>query len=328
MTIFLFCLTVILTGVCIFLGLSRKKINQEIEDENNKLNQQHSELEKIITEQKKEINNLTKDSIQYKEEVKHLQNTKTNLLQDINNSQEVSRTAFESYQDILEDSYSNVEEEYDILIKNLQESYMNLQKELDFKTEQQKKEVKDEIIKIQEELNKIKSTWAAALEAQRREELLKLEKDSYRIVLSPNEITTIEMLNEIKPRLPEPRILCMLIWQSFYQKKLTALCKKILGANPVCGIYKITNIKNDMCYVGQARNIDERFKEHVKCGLGIDTPVGNKLYQAMKEIGPENFTFEVLEICPPEQLNEKERFYIDLYQAKDFGYNSIAGVKK
>lgn len=66
----------------------------------------------------------------------------------------------------------------------------------------------------------------------------------------------------------------------------------------------------------------------MKCGLGIDTPVGNKLYQAMKENGPENFTFEVLETCPLEQLNEKERFYIDLYQAKDFGYNSIAGIKK
>lgn len=328
MTIFLFCLTIILTSVCIFLGLSRKKINQEIEDKNNILNQQHSELEKIIFEQKKEINDLTKDSIQFKEEVKHLQNTKTNLIQDINNSQEVSRTAFESYQNILEDSYNNIEEEYDKLVEKLKESYINLQKDLDFQTEQQKKEAKDEILKIQKELNKIKSTWAAAQEAQRREELLKLEKDSYRIVLSSNEIATIEMLNEIKPRLPEPRILCMLIWQSFYQKKLISLCKKILGTEPVCGIYKITNIKNNMCYIGQAKNIDDRWKEHVKCGLGIDTPVGNKLYQAMKEIGPENFTFEVLETCPVEQLNEKEKFYIDLYQAKDFGYNSIAGIKK
>ena len=42
------------------------------------------------------------------------------------------------------------------------------------------------------------------------------------------ELTTIDMINELKPRLPEPRILCMLVWQTFYQKKLDALCKKVL----------------------------------------------------------------------------------------------------
>ena len=83
-----------------------------------------------------------------------------------------------------------------------------------------------------------------------------------------------------------------------------------------------------MCYIGQAKDIDDRWKEHMKCGLGIDTPVGNKLYQAMKEIGPENFTFELLEACPIEQLDEKEKFYIELYQAKDYGYNSTQGNKK
>ena len=47
----------------------------------------------------------------------------------------------------------------------------------------------------------------------------------------------------------------------------------------------------------------------------------------MKEIGPENFTFELLEACPVEQLDEKEKFYIELYQAKEYGYHSINGNK-
>ena len=157
---------------------------------------------------------------------------------------------------------------------------------------------------------------------------MKLEKDSYRVILTQTELTTIDMINEIKPRLPEPRILCMLIWQTFYQKKLDALCKRILGSNIVCGIYKITNIKNNMCYIGQAKDIDKRWKEHMKCALGIDTPVGVKLYQAMKAEGAHNFTFELLETCPAAQLNEKEKFYIDLYQSKDFGYNSNNGINK
>ena len=73
---------------------------------------------------------------------------------------------------------------------------------------------------------------------------MKLEKDSYRVILTQTELTTIDMINELKPRLPEPRILCMLVWQTFYQRKLDALCKRILGSNIVCGIYKIANIKN------------------------------------------------------------------------------------
>jgi hypothetical protein len=35
-----------------------------------------------------------------------------------------------------------------------------------------------------------------------------------------------------------------------------------------------------------------------------------------------------LEICPKEQLDEKEKFYIELYQSKEYGYNSIAAPKK
>ena len=66
----------------------------------------------------------------------------------------------------------------------------------------------------------------------------------------------------------------------------------------------------------------------MKCGLGIDTPANNKLYQAMLEDGLENFTFELLEACDDKDLNEKEVFYIQLYNAYTFGYNSNKGNKK
>ena len=77
-----------------------------------------------------------------------------------------------------------------------------------------------------------------------------------------------------------------------------------------------------MCYIGQAKNIRERFREHLKCGLGIDTPAANKLYQAMLQEGIDNFTFELLEKCAAANLNEKESFYINLYNSYDYGYNS------
>jgi hypothetical protein len=47
----------------------------------------------------------------------------------------------------------------------------------------------------------------------------------------------------------------------------------------------------------------------------------------MIDYGLWNFSFELLEECSKELLNEKEKFYISLYQSKDFGFNSTQGNK-
>jgi hypothetical protein len=41
----------------------------------------------------------------------------------------------------------------------------------------------------------------------------------------------------------------------------------------------------------------ERWRQHIKRGIGAETPTRNKLYPAMLAIGVENFTFEVIEEC-------------------------------
>ena len=119
----------------------------------------------------------------------------------------------------------------------------------------------------------------------------------------------------------------MLIWQTYYQKPLTTLCTNVLGNKTVTGIYKITNQINNMSYVGSSKDVATRWKDHCKCGCGIDTPAGNKLYTAMEEYGLWNFSFELLEECKVEELNEKERNYIDIYDTKNNGYNSTIGNK-
>ena len=70
-----------------------------------------------------------------------------------------------------------------------------------------------------------------------------------------------------------------------------------------------------------------RWSEHAKCGLGIDTPAGNKLYKAMQEYGLQSFSWELLEKCNREELNEKERYYISLYDSVNYGYNILKGNK-
>ena len=66
--------------------------------------------------------------------------------------------------------------------------------------------------------------------------------------------------------------------------------------------------------------------DHCKAGLGIDTPQGNQLYAAMQEYGLDSFSFELLLECESNQLNEKEKYFIQLYNSDAFGYNMNKGV--
>ena len=45
----------------------------------------------------------------------------------------------------------------------------------------------------------------------------------------------------------------------------------------------------------------------------------------MSKEGPENFTFEILEEVPRQQLNEREKYYIGFYQTVKFGLNVLKG---
>lgn len=83
------------------------------------------------------------------------------------------------------------------------------------------------------------------------------------------------------------------------------------------GIYKITNQCNGMAYIGQSNDIKRRWAEHRRKMSSKDT----LLYQAMREFGIENFSFEIVEECELAELNEKEKFYIYKYDTLANGYN-------
>lgn len=66
------------------------------------------------------------------------------------------------------------------------------------------------------------------------------------------------------------------------------------------GIYIITNNINGKQYIGQSNNIKRRFMEH-RC-VKNDYPVS----KAFKKYGRENFTFDILEECSIDEIDEKE----------------------
>lgn len=49
------------------------------------------------------------------------------------------------------------------------------------------------------------------------------------------------------------------------------------------------------------------------------------IYRAIRKYGLENFTFEVLEECPSELLNEREIYWINYFDSYYNGYNCTLG---
>ena len=48
----------------------------------------------------------------------------------------------------------------------------------------------------------------------------------------------------------------------------------------------------------------------------------------MQDEGVWNFSWELLEKCSREELNAKEKYYIELYKTYEYGYNSNVGIGK
>lgn len=180
---------------------------------------------------------------------------------------------------------------------------------------------KNELKKVQDELADLVQKLNSAVEANKRAEEIKQKQDFYRLQLTAIDLDEIKRLREVEPYLREKEPLNKVIWKIYYEKPYADLVGRVIGTGIHTGIYKITNIENQMCYIGQSTNIADRWKQHIKRGIGAEAPTRNKLYPAMLEIGVENFTFEIVEECDKSKLNEREDYWQEFFHAKDFGYS-------
>ena len=161
----------------------------------------------------------------------------------------------------------------------------------------------------------------AAVEAAKRQEEMETAQDFYRLNLSEIDIEEIIKLREVTALLRDSEPLNKVIWKVYYEKPYSDLIGRVVGSGTHTGIYKITNIESQKCYVGQAADIASRWKQHIKRGIGAEAPTRNKLYPAMLKHGVENFTFEIVEECSRDKLNEREDYWQDYFGAKEFGYS-------
>lgn len=99
--------------------------------------------------------------------------------------------------------------------------------------------------------------------------------------------------------------------------------------NDLCGIYKIINNINGKVYIGQSIKIQSRWKSHIQALKRGDSNC-TLLQRAWNKYGEENFSFEILELCHEERLDELETKYIKIYDSQNpnKGYNIESGGNK
>ena len=223
--------------------------------------------------------------------------------------------------------------------KDLIEAKERFDKELDKITNEyeEKKELCSKNFQLwKENIDTVKATLSdevKAFEEQRKsiteylkqEEEIRLQKDYYHIALSDLELQDVSKLKALSTSFSKPEVLHKIIYEMYYKAKMEELFKRVLGdKKDQGGIYKITNITSGKAYVGKTTKFLDRWRTHAKRGCGIERIAG-QIYDAMFKEGLENFTWEIVEVCPKEEQTEKEKYWIKFLQTDQFGYNMKVG---
>lgn len=250
----------------------------------------------------------------------------------LSNIATLQKQAEESSNAIYEKSYELANEKMSQAAETMSKKYRDMEEvaKNEYKTiledcvssfQQQITAKQNELSEVNKKLSDLTAKLTSAVEAAKRAEELRVKQDFYRLQLSQVDIDEIARLREVTPYLRDSEPLNKVIWKVYYEKPYTDLIGRVVGTGVHTGIYKITNIENQMCYIGQAANIADRWKQHIKRGIGAETPTRNKLYPAMLELGVENFTFEIVEEVERSKLNDREDYWQEYFHAKDFGYS-------
>ena len=304
---------VLIGAIALYVALKPKLQTVQKLDEDTLKKNEHLRIE--LLDLTKEYTDLTAR----KEEVI------TNIATLQKQAEEASNAIYEKSYELANEKMSSAAEAMSNRYKELEQAaekeYLDTLKDCSTSFQQQILAKQTELDLIDKQLADLASKLDAAVAANKRTEELETQQEFYRLQLSQIDIDEIKRLREVLIYLRDSEPLNKVIWKVYYEKPYTDLIGRVVGSGTHTGIYKITNINNKMCYVGQAANIAERWRQHIKRGVGAEAPTRNKLYPAMLEYGVENFTFEIIEECDRSLLNDREDYWQNYFHAKDYGYS-------
>lgn len=324
--IFAACACIAIGSYLRFKTVKQIKLNTEIQNQNIEAEKSLAQTEQLLKQARTEHAGILADTITAQDALVKLQESAQSQADEfarVAMAQAQERIALntERLQQVFQSAKVEYTEEYTSVLKDLAAQYAT---EMD-KIENAINMSQLQLHGLQEQVKAEESIVRSAVEARKRAAEMEQKIDFYKLELSDADKAEIKTLRECLVSFRNPEPLNKVIWKVYYEKPTTDLIGRVIGTGVHCGIYKITNIENNMCYVGQSVNLADRWKQHIKRGIGADTPTRNKLYPAMLAIGVENFTFEVVEECAAAELSNREKFWTDYFKAQEFGYSIRKG---
>lgn len=344
MELFIYGALGVLLLIFIILFFKQKKNNNQIledikENKIKELNQLYKETEDSL---KKEYNRKEQElQEEYKTRVDNLYNnylTQKNYYDNITknldeNFQKYRDTERERIKQDLKNCYTNeklkeqiktekeIQELHQQFIekKQILNNQFNLEKE---DLEEQLKEIQDittdaslEYCEILDTLEDFRRRREVVNQQVLREKQIQEEKDFYRICLSQNDIEDLQIIKDIEHKFNNKEVLHKAAFDCYVRRPLSEMEKRVLGNKKPSGIYIITYIPTGEIYIGRSTDIANRWTEHVKSAFNLGTIAHSSLHTKMEEKGIWNFTFQILEEVSKEKLNEREKYWINLYGA-------------
>lgn len=183
----------------------------------------------------------------------------------------------------------------------------------------------DETQRIKEETDKLRTTYESLLEPIRQYLKEKQEKLFYTIQLPDEYKDDIDfLLTTVAAKVQHPDIISKLVWAEYVKPNLDNTFKRI-EIKSDSGIYKLTSLENGMTYIGKSTDVKKRIADHFKSSIGIKSIADQAVHHAILKEGFWNWTIEVIQYCDKDELNEKEKYYIEFFKAQEYGYNKTGG---
>ena len=243
--------------------------------------------------------------------ITYLEQRKLDLTNDISASAQQAEQLKRSYELAEEQYRRNYMNERKDWVETRQEEYLQMQEDFvkQFKEENHRRlDAAKELEATLAELSaKVSAATEVAKEHAKEEDFIAYHS----LQLEERAITDIKRLEDIMPSVSTEagEAIAKVIWKVYFEKPTGDLVGRVVGQNRLTGIYRITNTRNSRCYIGQAVDIGDRWRQHIKRALNAEPRTQNKLYPAMYKEGLQNFTFEIVEECSRDKLNEREDYW-------------------
>ena len=323
----------------------KRKLRQKIDFESKKYIQENKQiLEAQISQQveglKSREQELSRDVVQQRtvlDSVNRQVQLVNNQLRQVNDTLQTQRERAKNYEAGLRELAEEAAKTYEkdlmkIADTRVAEAKAKMQQEAKKQHEElmaqfgeKAAEMSEQLSILTESINEYSAKQAAINEAILRQRALEEQQDFYRVCLGPEAANDVEILNAARQNLKKPEIIDKIIYDNYIGKPVLEMIKRVLQNTTCSGIYKITCIKTGEIYIGKSTDVKSRWQQHCKSAFNCGTIAHSLLHTKMKQYGIEQFTFELVEQVPKEQLSEREKFYINFYQTKETGLNERNG---